>query len=632
MMMMMINGRRDIKPILVKFGVALALSFAGFLYSRVRIKRIKPSGPSPSPTVSDSDKKVDYDGRLRVKDDPQPEMDSVDAYDKPCIRVRIDNSSMHASPNSRYSGDRDGFLLPEFEQVVKEFNAVNSPKTDGESFTVNKDLPKSLRRVDRDDYEQEIVNLKKRINFLVERERKLEVQLLEYYGLKEQETVMMELQNRLRINNIEAKLFLMKIENLQSENKRLKTQVADYSKVVSELEAAKAKIKLLKRKIRSEAEQNRGQILDLTQRVVNFQEQEHEQEHEASTSISDDHSELQRVTELEAEAEELRKCNENLQQDNADLAQRLESTQILANSLFEDSQKEELHKAMVQLREEKEKFTKEVERLQEDRCGDVEELVYLRWINACLRYELRNYHPPPGKTVARDLSKCLSPTSEQKAKQLILEYANTEDGADKGPPSLMDFDFDHWPSSQPSYLTDSTDYDESSGPSSVHKSHPKKIKFFANLRKLVRGISGHHHHHNQDSRASSMYKSFSVDDLGRRYYEAGHSGSKSHPQSPRFASSSQNSNNSSMEYQPLTSLAEEDENSSRMTDLRSSSSQGGVSYVIGRERTGSSSPLDYTPEEESENRRKSDLAKYAEVFRDSRWIQKHKKSASYSTG
>uniref|UniRef100_A0A803MLZ4 Uncharacterized protein n=1 Tax=Chenopodium quinoa TaxID=63459 RepID=A0A803MLZ4_CHEQI len=600
--MMMIKDRQDIKPILMKFGVALALSFAGFLYSRIRIKRINPPDP-PLPPVSDSDKKADSEGRIRVKDDNQPEMDLVDADDKPCIRVRVDNSAIHASPNGRYSGDRDAFLLPEFDQVVKEFDAVNSSKTDGESFTVKKDLPKSLRRVERDDYEQEIKNLQKRIKFLVERERKLEVQLLEYYGLKEQETVMMELQNRLKINNIETKLFLMKIENLQAENKRLKEQVADYSKVVSELEAAREKIKLLKRKIRSEAEQNREQILDLTQRVVNFQEHEHE--HEASTSISDDQSEVQRLTELEAEAEELRKCNENLQLENADLAQRLESTQILATSLFEDPDKEELHKEMIRLREENEKLTNEVERLQVDRCGEVEELVYLRWINACLRYELRNYQPPPGKTVARDLSMCLSPTSEQKAKQLILEYANTEDGANKEPPSLTDFDFDQWPSSQPSYLTDSTDHDESSGPNSVHKPHNKKIKFFSNLR-----------------------KSFSVDDIGMKYYGAGHSNSRSNPQSPRLASSSQNSNNSSMEYQPLTSLAEEEENANRVR----SKSLSGVSHVLGRERPGGFLSLDSTPVQESDYWQKSDLTKYAEVFRETRWLQKHKKSASYSSG
>ena len=47
--MMMMKEQRDIKPLLLKFGVALAISFARFLLSRLRTKRIKPSSPPHSP-------------------------------------------------------------------------------------------------------------------------------------------------------------------------------------------------------------------------------------------------------------------------------------------------------------------------------------------------------------------------------------------------------------------------------------------------------------------------------------------------------------------------------------------------------------------------------------------------------
>jgi hypothetical protein len=48
----MVREKRDINPLLLKFGVALALSFAGFLYSRLRARRIKLSPPPPSPRSS----------------------------------------------------------------------------------------------------------------------------------------------------------------------------------------------------------------------------------------------------------------------------------------------------------------------------------------------------------------------------------------------------------------------------------------------------------------------------------------------------------------------------------------------------------------------------------------------------
>lgn len=83
---------------------------------------------------------------------------------------------------------------------------------------------------------------------------------------------------------------------------------------------------------------------------------------------------------------------------------------------------------MNNLRHANEDLTKQVEGLQMNRFGEVEELVYLRWVNACLRYELRNYQNPPGKISARDLSKSLSPKSQERAKRLMMEYAGSERG------------------------------------------------------------------------------------------------------------------------------------------------------------------------------------------------------------
>lgn len=161
------------------------------------------------------------------------------------------------------------------------------------------------------------------------------------------------------------------------------------------------------------------------------------------------------------------------------------------------------------LRLENEGLTKEVEQLQADRCSDVEELVYLRWINACLRHEMRNYQPPPGKTVARDLSKSLSPTSEKKAKQLIVEYANNTEGRR----SLSDFDSDQWSSSQASFLEDSGECDdysplENSSDARVNNTTTSKSKIFSKLMRLIQGKDNHHNR----SRVTSQEKYVSQED------------------------------------------------------------------------------------------------------------------------
>lgn len=82
------------------------------------------------------------------------------------------------------------------------------------------------------------------------------------------------------------------------------------------------------------------------------------------------------------------------------------------------------------LRQTNEDLTKQVEGLQMNRFSEVEELVYLRWVNACLRFELRNYQTPSGKVSARDLNRTLSPKSQEMAKHLMLEYAGSERGQD----------------------------------------------------------------------------------------------------------------------------------------------------------------------------------------------------------
>ncbi|GAV75930.1 hypothetical protein CFOL_v3_19406 [Cephalotus follicularis] len=626
---MMIKEKNDLNPFLVKFGVALALSFAGFFYSRFIIKRNKPSLPPPLPRSSDHDSEVDSRGKGRRVDDlhalkTNPSCCNVVSkrYEETYVqKVTIENSTIGLSPSSRHNGDKDGFLLPEFQDLVKEFDFTGpdtrfSPKKDVDTPKSDLDTPREFRSAEMDNYEQEIRHLSNMVRVLQERERDLEVQLLEYYGLKEQEAATMELQNRLKINNMEAKLLSLKIESLQSDNRRLEAQVADNAKVVSELEAARSKIKLLKKKLRSEAQDNKEQITVLQKRVAKLQEQEYE------AVSSDPHIELklQRIKDLEGEAEDLRKSNMRLQMENSELTQKLESTQILANSVLEDTETELLKQMSDRLSQENEDLRKEIEQLQTDRCADVEELVYLRWINACLRHELRNYQPPPGKTIARDLSKTLSPKSEEKAKQLILEYANVE-GINEKDINIMEFDSDRWSTSQNSYITDSENLDDSSidNSSATKTNTSSKVKFFSKLRRLIRGKDGHHPNQNSsgqknvtfednDSPGSSSRISTGTDPVGELHND-------------RVTSPSHSRYRHSLDIQRLRSIKEDN-----MKDIRRGqrNSDVGSSYGYKRLVLGGEGASDLAP----------DLIKFAGALKDSRSrIGKlHKRSASFSFG
>ncbi|TKY48226.1 CHUP1 [Spatholobus suberectus] len=364
---MMIREERGVKPILLKLGLALALSFAGFLYSRLRIRRIKPSKSRKGRSFG-HESEVNLGGGMGAALSTCNTISEGNfvCTEETCIdSVISDNSPIALSPDSTQNGDKHEFLLPEFNDLVEEvdFGATivrNSFKEDmgAPRFQVGSSI--AYAGPEKDDYEQEISQLRNMIRMLQDRERSLEVQLLEYCGLREQETAVMELQNRLKVSNMEVKMFNLKVKTLQSENWRLKQQVADHAKVLAELETAKVKVKLLDEKIRYEAEQNREQIITLQQKVAWLQDQECKD----AACDQDSQRKLQKLKDLESEAEELRKSNLRLQIENTDLAQRLDSTQILANAFLEDPAADAVKQESECLKQENVHLMKEIEQLQ----------------------------------------------------------------------------------------------------------------------------------------------------------------------------------------------------------------------------------------------------------------------------
>ena len=213
------------------------------------------------------------------------------------------------APKCRSIADDEGYLLPEFnEMVLKEFG---------------RGTPAARVREDASN-DHEIYKLRDLVRSLQEREKTLELQLMECYGLQEQDAAMRELENQLKLSNVESKLYLLKIESLQSENQKLQTQLSENSKIISELEATRAKCKLLKKKLALDAEQAKEETTSLQKMVDSLQNKE--------TGENKNHIEaeknLKKLEELEKEATELRAANSRLQEENAHLIRRLELTRL----------------------------------------------------------------------------------------------------------------------------------------------------------------------------------------------------------------------------------------------------------------------------------------------------------------
>ncbi|KAA8541729.1 hypothetical protein F0562_022881 [Nyssa sinensis] len=80
-------------------------------------------------------------------------------------KVTIGNTISGLSPSSKYSGDKDGFLLPELNECVNEFDlaatkAGISPRKDKATPRSDVEMPRASVSAEGDDYEQEIKNLR----------------------------------------------------------------------------------------------------------------------------------------------------------------------------------------------------------------------------------------------------------------------------------------------------------------------------------------------------------------------------------------------------------------------------------------------------------------------------------------
>lgn len=425
-----VRGKRDPKPLFLKLGLALALSLAAYFASNLHFR-----SPGAGCKKNGAKSTANRVGRPRSSEEEVAKT-TDDTATKVIDEVRV---------------------LCSEEELAKIVKGASSEEGKEEL-----------------ELEQEIAYLRNLVEAFKERERTFEVQLLEYYGLEEQVANLREFENRVKINTTESKLLHLKIDSLQADNRRLQAQASGYPRVMTELESAREEMKALKRGLKLDGKEAREKLGSVHRRITNLQDRV-VGDGEADAGVE---KMLKRVKELQDELMDLRMVNSRLTEENFKLVQLLKSTKDEASSNLKDQEVEVRH-----LREENEKLKKEIEQLQTARCTDVEELVYLRWVNACLRYELRNYQPPPGKTVAKDLGRSLSPKSEERAKQLILEYAHNS-GVDDKDMILFDFEMESCFSRASSEECTDTSIDISC---STKNSSSGKSKLLSKLRRLILG-------------------------------------------------------------------------------------------------------------------------------------------------
>ncbi|WVZ10001.1 hypothetical protein V8G54_014531 [Vigna mungo] len=381
---------------IVRLGLIVAASLAAFTVKQLNVR-------SSNPEHKDEGTEEERVTRFNDKREEEEEKEEVKLISSIINRAN----------------DFEDDILPEFEDLLS--GEIEFP------LPPDKDEKDRVYEIEMANNESELERLRQLVKELEEREVKLEGELLEYYGLKEQESDIVELQRQLKIKTVEIDMLNITINSLQAERKKLQEELTQGASAKRELEVARNKIKELQRQIQLEANQTKGQLLLLKQQVLGLQVREEE----AARKDADLEKKLKAVNDLEVAVVELKRRNKELQHEKRELTVKLDAAESKVAELSNMTESEMVAKAKEEvsnLRHANEDLLKQVEGLQMNRFSEVEELVYLRWVNACLRYELRNYQTPQGKVSARDLSKSLSPKSQEKAKQLMLEYAGSERG------------------------------------------------------------------------------------------------------------------------------------------------------------------------------------------------------------
>ncbi|KAL2519151.1 Protein CHUP1 [Abeliophyllum distichum] len=381
---------------IVRLGFLVAVAAYTVQQINIRSSRSSASLTKPSENDEASTNEGENKEQFTYSDEGVKE---VVAEEEEKEEVKLINGIINPSLSSPF--DIEDELFPEFETLLSGEIDFPLPADKYDTEANSREEKNKVYESEMANNASELERLRNLVKELEEREVKLEEELLEYYGLMEQESNIAELQKQLKIKTVEIEMLNITINSLQAERKKLQEEVSLGAVSRKELEVARNKIKELQRQIQLESNQTKGQLLLLKQQ------------------------------ELEVEVVELKRKNKELQHEKRELIVKLDTTEARVNALSNMTESEMVAKVREEvnnLRHANEDLIKQVEGLQMNRFTEVEELVYLRWVNACLRYELRNYQTPSGKVSARDLNKSLSPRSQEKAKQLMLEYAGSERG------------------------------------------------------------------------------------------------------------------------------------------------------------------------------------------------------------
>ncbi|XP_057428106.1 uncharacterized protein LOC130721344 isoform X2 [Lotus japonicus] len=234
--------------------------------------------------------------------------------------------------------------------------------------------------------EQEITGLRSRIESLQMRELALNLQFEEYCEMKEQESLLMEINNMLALETARVEFLDREASSIEAETMRLENFAVQYLRIIEQLEFWKSEYGILQRKVQKLHRKTKAQSHLIKEQTLKIKEEQEEilKSHDAlQTRISV-------INKLEDEIRELKMVLDQLQEEKNELQKKLDTAE-------EFPSKDQVHRKPLKyyLQIESEDYSlllNELEQVKKERETEAEELINLRRINAFLRQELLGNH------------------------------------------------------------------------------------------------------------------------------------------------------------------------------------------------------------------------------------------------
>ncbi|KAF9594671.1 hypothetical protein IFM89_034354 [Coptis chinensis] len=279
------SGRQSelMKPIILKAGIPLALSLAGFLYSMIT-----------------SRKKL-HVGRATEEGHQVSQNDETEAQDD----NRDHNSTQGLNSTSLLACTEGGVHMGNIQ---------------------TKDSYISLQIRYRPETEEEILGLMKQVKALQDKEQELERRFVSFCGfIKEQELALTKLQNLLVLKQAHLDFLGMTIESREAERRKFELMIVEYLRVLKQLESARLDNGMLQKKAKK--------LRKYSNIVLRQASMLQAREAEISTSHEELQGKTQVIVELNDRIMVLEILVDKYQQEKKELAEKLELAETSASSV-----------------------------------------------------------------------------------------------------------------------------------------------------------------------------------------------------------------------------------------------------------------------------------------------------------